>query len=147
MTPSTAIKFVSWNCRGVGGPRAVRSIHDVTMMHRLSILGLLETKKLDGDWELIRCKLGFKGYFAVRSRGKAGGLVIMWSEEVEVELQSFSNQYINVLIRGEKEFYLILFYGNPRSQDRYQGWELLRRLRREVNIAWGETRRLQRGDL
>ncbi|CAM8910773.1 unnamed protein product [Rhodiola kirilowii] len=43
------MKLLSWNCRGVGGPRAVRSLCDVVRPHRPSILGLIETKKDDGD--------------------------------------------------------------------------------------------------
>ncbi|CAM8982614.1 unnamed protein product [Rhodiola kirilowii] len=130
------MSLISWNCRGVGGPRAVRSIRDVVNTHRPSILGLVETKKADGDWEAIRCRLGFKGCFAVRSRGKSGGLAILWSEDVDVILQSFSHQHIDVFVKGEMEFWLTLFYGNPRVQDRYIGWELLRKLRRSEQQAW-----------
>ncbi|CAM8993770.1 unnamed protein product [Rhodiola kirilowii] len=130
------MKCVSWNCRGVGGPRAVRAISDVVNTHRPSILGLIETKKSNGDWESLRYKLGFKGCFAVRSSGKAGGLAVLWSDDVEVELQSYSNQHIDIWIKGDNEFFLTLLYGNPRSQDRHQGWELLRTLRREGEVAW-----------
>ncbi|KAL9688574.1 hypothetical protein QQ045_032997 [Rhodiola kirilowii] len=130
------MRLISWNCRGAGGPRAVRSIRDVVTTHRPSILGLVETKKADGDWESIRCRLGYKGCFAVRSRGKSGGLAILWSEDVEVILQSYSYQHIDVKVKGELEFWLTLFYGNPRVQDRYIGWELLRKLRRSDQQAW-----------
>ncbi|CAM8877662.1 unnamed protein product [Rhodiola kirilowii] len=130
------MKLVCWNCRGVGGPRAVRSICDVVNTHRPSILGLLETKKADGNWDDLRCRLGFKGCLSVRSRGKAGGLALLWKDDVGVDLKSFSYSHIDVWVKGEEEFFLTVFYGNPRVQDRIQSWNLLRKLRRDEGQAW-----------
>ncbi|CAM8986652.1 unnamed protein product [Rhodiola kirilowii] len=130
------MKLVCWNCRGVGGPWAVLSIRDVVLTHRPSILGLLETKKADGDWEAMRCRLGFNGCLSVRSRGKAEGLALLWNDTVEAELQSFSYSHIDVWVKGEAEFYLTVFYGNPRVQDRVHSWSLLRKLRRDGDQAW-----------
>ncbi|CAM8880259.1 unnamed protein product [Rhodiola kirilowii] len=130
------MKLVCWNCRGVGGPRAVRSICDVVNTHRPSILGLLETKKADGNWDELRCRLGFKGCLSVRSRGKAGGLALLWKDDVGVDLKSFSYSHIDVWVKGEEEFFLTVFYGNPRVQDRIQSWNLLRKLRRDEGQAW-----------
>ncbi|CAM8951481.1 unnamed protein product [Rhodiola kirilowii] len=130
------MRIISWNCRGVGGPRAVRSICDVVSTHRPSILGLVKTKKSDEEWEALRCKLGFKGCLSIRSRGKAGGLALLWGQEVDVDLLSFSHSHINVCVQGDCGFHLTLFYGNPRTNDRVQSWELLRKLRRDVDKAW-----------
>ncbi|CAM8993856.1 unnamed protein product [Rhodiola kirilowii] len=95
------MRIIGWNCRGVGGPRAVRSICDVVRTHRPSIFGLIETKKNDGNWDPIRCRLGFKGCVAVDSRGKSGGLALMWTDEVELELLSFSHSHIDVAVKGK----------------------------------------------
>ncbi|CAM8947913.1 unnamed protein product [Rhodiola kirilowii] len=130
------MRLLSWNCRGVGGPRAVRSLCDVVRSHGPSILGLIETKKRDGDWDWMRIKLGFSGSLAMRCRGQAGGLALLWSENTEVDLISLSFFHIDVRIKGESEFFLTLFYGNPRAQDRRGSWELLRHLRKERGEAW-----------
>ncbi|KAL9687014.1 hypothetical protein QQ045_031410 [Rhodiola kirilowii] len=130
------MNLISWNCRGVGGPRAVRSLGDVVKTYRPSLLGLIETKKEDADWGWLKHKLGFSGCFAVGSNGRSCGLALLWMEEVDVLLCSYSNFHIDVLVRGKDEFYLTLFYGRPRVQDRVESWNLLRRLKREASKAW-----------
>ncbi|KAL9683601.1 hypothetical protein QQ045_015424 [Rhodiola kirilowii] len=67
---------------------------------------LVETKKADGNWEELRCRLWFKGCLSIRSRGKAGGLALLWKDEVGVELQSFLYSHIDVRVKGEEEFFL-----------------------------------------
>ncbi|CAM8982788.1 unnamed protein product [Rhodiola kirilowii] len=130
------MNFLSWNCRGVGGPRAVRSLSDVVKTHRPSLLGLIETKKEDADWNWLKYKLGFSGCFTVGSNGRSRGLALLWSDEVDVLLCSFSDFHIDVLIRGKEEFCLTLFYGRPRVQERVDSWNLLRRLKRDNTKAW-----------
>ncbi|CAM8951229.1 unnamed protein product [Rhodiola kirilowii] len=130
------MRMVSWNCRGVGGPPAVRSLCDVVKSYKPSIVGLIETKKEDGDWDGLRSKLGFAGSLTVNSRGKSGGLALMWVEGVEVDLISLSYYHIDVRIRYESEFFLTLFYGNPRVQNRRGSWELLRHLKKGEGEPW-----------
>ncbi|KAL9660211.1 hypothetical protein QQ045_025023 [Rhodiola kirilowii] len=40
------------------------------------------------------------------------------------------------VVRGESDFYLTLFYGNPRVQDRRSSWEQLRKLKRDGIRPW-----------
>ncbi|CAM8963352.1 unnamed protein product [Rhodiola kirilowii] len=129
------MNLVSWNCRGVGGPRAVRSLCDVKRSHHPSVLGLVETKKV-GDWGFLRTKLGFKGCISVDSRGRGGGLALLWAEEVDVDLVSLSDFHIDVLVKGEADFYCTLFYGNPRAHDRSESGDLMRRLKKEPGRPW-----------
>ncbi|CAM8999048.1 unnamed protein product [Rhodiola kirilowii] len=102
------MSLISWNCRGVRGPWTVCSICDMTRSYHSFILGLIETKKANGDMDMSRTRLGFKG------RGRSGGLALFWSGEVEVNLLSQSHSHIDVLVKGDMEFELTLFYGSPR---------------------------------
>ncbi|CAM8965691.1 unnamed protein product [Rhodiola kirilowii] len=130
------MRAICWNCRGVGGPRAVRSLNDVVRTHRPSLLGLIETKKEDGDWEFLKSKLGFRGCFAVGSQGRSGGLALLWSDDVEVNLVSYSASHIDVKVGCSADFFLTLFYGSPKVQERRESWELLRRLKKDPEIPW-----------
>ncbi|CAM8982799.1 unnamed protein product [Rhodiola kirilowii] len=130
------MSLISWNCRGVGGPRTVRALCDVIRSYRPSILGLIETKKAAGDWDRLRVRLGFKGCLAVDSRGRSGGLALLWTDDVELELISQSKHHIEVKVKGVVEFDFTLFYGSPRLQDRACSWDLLRRLKRDVRRPW-----------
>ncbi|CAM8920955.1 unnamed protein product [Rhodiola kirilowii] len=129
------MKLLSWNCRGVGGPRAVRSLRDVVRTHRPSILGLIETKE-DGDWELLKHSLGFKDCWVVSSQGRSGGLALMWTEEVDVQFCSKSRCHIDVEVIGDCNFFLTLFYGSPKVQERVGSWDLLRKLKRDSSRPW-----------
>ncbi|KAL9671418.1 hypothetical protein QQ045_008986 [Rhodiola kirilowii] len=90
------MKLLSWNCRGVGGPRAVRSLGDVVRTYRPSILGLIETKKEDSNWEFLKYRLGFDACFSVVSHGRAGGLAMLWNKDTEVTVISYSASHIDV---------------------------------------------------
>ncbi|CAM8915205.1 unnamed protein product [Rhodiola kirilowii] len=130
------MRLLSWNCRGVGGPRAVRSLGDVVRTHRPSILGLIETKKEDLDWEYLKRKLGFSYCFAVGSHGRSGGLALLWDEETEVTIISHSTAHIDVRVRKEYDFFLTLFYGSPRCHERKDSWDLLRNLKKNSGEPW-----------
>ncbi|KAL9664257.1 hypothetical protein QQ045_019656 [Rhodiola kirilowii] len=93
-------------------------------------------QKADGNWELLRYKLGFRSCFSVPSQGKSGGLALLWGEDFDVSLVNYSSNHIDVEVKGDSFFYLSLFYGEPRVQDRVHSWNLLRRLRREHGIPW-----------
>ena len=65
---------LSWNCRGLGNSRAVRSLCDLVKSHRPRILFLMETLVHEMKIEELRIKLGFSGKFSVNSIGHSGGL-------------------------------------------------------------------------
>ncbi|KAL9690346.1 hypothetical protein QQ045_010744 [Rhodiola kirilowii] len=93
-------------------------------------------EKADGDWDALWCRLGFKGCLSVKSRGKAGGLALLWTDGVDIELQSYSCSHIDVWVKGDTEFFLTVFYGSPRVRDRIRSWSLLRKLSRGEDKAW-----------
>ncbi|KAL9689163.1 hypothetical protein QQ045_033596 [Rhodiola kirilowii] len=72
------------------------------------------------------------------AEGRSGGLVLMWTEDVEVDLNNLSSYHIDVEVRGlaDYEFQLTLLYGRPRADDRMESWNLLRRLRRDSDMPW-----------
>lgn len=90
----SAMSCISWNCLGLGRPRAVRALKDLIRPHKPMILGLIETKLKVTEWDLLRVTLGFKCCFAVGSRGCAGGLALLWNNESEVTLKSYSHSIL-----------------------------------------------------
>ena len=53
------MRCLSWNCRGLGNSRAVRSLCDLVKSHRPCILFLMETLVHEMKIEKLRIKLGF----------------------------------------------------------------------------------------
>ncbi|KAL9675120.1 hypothetical protein QQ045_003321 [Rhodiola kirilowii] len=89
-----------------------------------------------GEWDLLRVRLGFKNCFSVDRRGLAGGLALLWNEEVEVSVRSYSRWHIDASVRAETCFRLTLFYGNPKVSKREESWQLLRMLKGASDEDW-----------
>ena len=65
----------------------------------------------------LKFSLGFKNCFGVDQVGLGGGLLMLWHDEWEVSLQSYSVSYIDVLIKVHKgdsllSFFFTGFYGS-----------------------------------
>lgn len=137
----TVTNCISGNCRGLGRPRAVRALKDLIRSYKPALLGLIETKLTTKEWDCLRSKLGYNYCFAVGSKGRAGGLALLWNSDTDVTLKSYSFYHIEVEVKYVRSFRATLFYGNPRVQLRENSWNLLRKLRdvcREPWIVFGD---------
>ncbi|CAM8890635.1 unnamed protein product [Rhodiola kirilowii] len=130
------MKIFSWNCRGLGRPQTVRTLVDAIRTHRPQIVCLLETKKDEVGWDLMKWKLGFQNCFVVASRGKAGGLAVLWSEDVDLRIRNYTDCHVDMEISNSQFFRLTLFYGDPMVSRRKYSWTLLRRLRTISDVPW-----------
>ncbi|KAK3224445.1 hypothetical protein Dsin_011470 [Dipteronia sinensis] len=80
--------------------------------------------------EDVRIKLGFKGKLVVNSVGCSEGLCLLWSDDVLVDLLSYSQYLIDAKIQSHssKVWQLKGLYGNPEADQCQHSWTLLRRL-------------------
>ncbi|CAM8939724.1 unnamed protein product [Rhodiola kirilowii] len=130
------MKLISWNCRGLGRPRTVRALRDAIRAYSPQMVCLLETKRREVDRDWIQWKLGFCNCLMVGCRGLSGGLAMLWEDDLDVSLLSYSKNHIDVVVRSQKEFRLTLFYGEPAVSNRVNGWALLRRLNEVRGLPW-----------
>ncbi|KAL9675546.1 hypothetical protein QQ045_003748 [Rhodiola kirilowii] len=84
--------------------------------------------RLDGGWEA--------GVAVGYGRSKGWGLAILWNNDIEVTVISYSAAHIDVRVRSDSKFFLTLFYGSPRCNERKASWDLLRRLRADSGEPW-----------
>lgn len=58
----------------------------------------METKLRQNKMGSIRIKIGFNGMFVVDCVGRSGGLALLWSEGIDVEIQNYSRGHINAKV-------------------------------------------------
>lgn len=76
----------------------------------------METKASCILLEFVRIKLGFHCCFTVNLIRRSGGLVMLWKEDISLEVVNFSNQHIHAKVREvgcEQDSFIIGFYGSP----------------------------------
>ncbi|KAL3825323.1 hypothetical protein ACJIZ3_021352 [Penstemon smallii] len=129
---------LAWNCRGLGAPRKVRTLGNLIRENSPQLVFLSETKLPARKIELIRRRFELHGV-AVDSRGLSGGLALLWPKEMNVVLQSFSKNHIDVHVYDDdsnSSWRFTGFYGEPKDTDRHKSWQLLRRLASLSNKPW-----------
>ncbi|CAM8883204.1 unnamed protein product [Rhodiola kirilowii] len=130
------MKTLCWNCRGLGGSRTVRSLMEAIREHKPQIVCLIETKRDGRGKDRLKLKLGFPYCFAVSSRGRSGGLAVLWGVDVDLTVRNFSDYHIDTEVRAQTVSQLTLFYGDPPLSRRRLSWELLRRLKQPGVRPW-----------
>lgn len=120
---------IFWNVRGLGNPRAFRELKRLVAEKKPSLLFLCETRKRDINKSQWLSLLGFNGCFVVNSRGRSGGLCLMWKDPVDVTIHSYSQGHIDCMVTlNSKKWRFTGFYGHPDTRFRNQSWDLLQRL-------------------
>lgn len=103
-----------------------------------SIVFLFETKCAAAVIKRIQRRTGLECGVWVDSIGKVGGLALIWSKEVDVSLRSMSARYIDVSIRhlSGEHWRFTGIYGWAEHGQKYNTWDLLKKLSRESEMAW-----------
>ncbi|KAA3488687.1 reverse transcriptase [Gossypium australe] len=91
------MKFLSWNCRGMGSPATIREFRQLLVANRPNIIFLCETKM-----------------------SRSGGLALMWKEELDVAIQSYSKHHIDSIVkfRDSSTIRVTGFYGHANPNER-----------------------------
>lgn len=82
--------------------------------------------------------LRFQNCFAVSRDGLGGGLAMMWTLEINVEIKSYSKHHVDVVVYNEtgSNWRCTGVYGHPESDQKKFTWELLRRLDTLSSLQW-----------
>jgi len=84
---------------GAWEPRTARILCHLVKMKRLTLVFLMETKVIQRRADFLRVKLGFQNMFCVDCRGRSGGLMLLWGSDLDLEIQNFSQQHVNAIIK------------------------------------------------
>lgn len=102
MTPSVAPSIMIgliWNYRGMGQAVAVRHLRRLISTHRPSVV-FLSKNKLSDDIAMVNLVnlLSFDCFENVPTRGHVRGLVLMWHDDINVQISLSNDNCINCLI-------------------------------------------------
>ena len=133
---------LTWNCRGLGSPRAENALKGVVRVERPHFVFLSETKLKGREWETLKRKLNFKNFLGVDCRGEGrhrrGGLAMFWSDEINLTLLSCSLNHMDFRVdEGDgSRWRLTGVYGHPEEENKHQTWTLMKSLSREGSLPW-----------
>jgi hypothetical protein len=132
------MNLVSWNCQGLGNPKAVRALHSMVKSKGPKVLFLMETKLSSRRMEDIRTKVGFDYAFTVPSVGQSGGLALLWKQKVDVRIQNFSQHHIDAHMDSIQLqcWRFTGFYGRLEQHRRRESWALLKHLNSLDSLPW-----------
>ena len=134
------MNFFVWNCRGLGNPETVRELHDIVKREVPALVFVAETKIEGRRVSDLTGRLGFEGCYPVNSDGLSGGLALFWSNKVDVTLNNFSDQHIDVsvtnLVGDNKKWRFTGFYAKARRSEHAKSWNLLRWLKAQSDAPW-----------
>lgn len=133
------MNLLSWNCRGFGNLRKVNALKEVIKKDKPKIFFLMETKSNEDWMVMVRNRCEFKHGLFVSSNGASGGLALMWKEEVNLDIQTFSHSHIDALVDGGAEhgwWHLTSFYGNLETTKKPESCVKLKQLSNTSTLPW-----------
>jgi len=137
------MKLLSWNCQGLGNPRAVRALLRLIRVENPQIVFLMETRLKVSEMDVIRNKLGFNHCLSVDCKGsgrdRAGGLSLMWTYNEAIYVTSFSSNHIYGLCDDDEsgeQWGLTGIYGYPEEHNKRKTWRLIEELTDQTAGQW-----------
>ena len=92
------IRVISWNCRGLGNCRSVKALHDLVRCWNPKIVFLMEIKSKKNRMESIKNRIGFSNGLIVPSVGRSGGIALLWTREISLEVKSYTKFHVDAII-------------------------------------------------
>ena len=105
--------ILSWNYRELGNQRAVEVLSQLVREKALKVLFLMETKQSMDEMQQIQEGLPYRCMLAISSIRRSSGLALLWMEEVDLHIQTFTLNHIDALILNDPNtpWRLASFYG------------------------------------
>jgi hypothetical protein len=120
------MKILSWNCRGLSRPTAVRSLRLLIRENSPEILFLSETKSSPSQVSSILNSLGFFLICQVAPVGSRGGLALSWRPGVDLECFITNKNNISAWCFSDPThtpWILSCIYGPPDIREKPAFWD------------------------
>lgn len=104
----------------------------------LKVLFLMETKQTVDKIKKIQAYLHYNSMLAVLCVRRPGGLAMLWKDDVDLHVQTYSLNHIDarIITDPSSPWRLMRFYGRPEEHRKHESWEYLRHLRSQDSLPW-----------
>ncbi|XP_012843184.1 PREDICTED: uncharacterized protein LOC105963337 [Erythranthe guttata] len=91
--------IIAWNCQGLAKPKAVRALRLLLRNNKPEIVFLSEIKTphIAAITKALSC-FSLPHFFSVPPIGLAGGLILAWSNSINLHITSHNQTFINALV-------------------------------------------------
>ena len=105
--------------------------------YRSNVIFLLETKALESRISHVARLIGFSNFVCVEARGRARGICMFWSYNVQLDVVEYAPHLIGVnLLDSVGIWTLVEFYGPPYKNSRRIAWENLHAFLAFIDGPW-----------
>ncbi|XP_071926170.1 uncharacterized protein [Coffea arabica] len=124
------MKALVWNCQGAGSPLTIPQLREACNLLSPNLVFLCETKNRKIFMEKLQKQLRFEESVMVESMNKAGGMAVMWSNEVQVMdvvTTAFTVEVHIMESEANVDWWFIGIYASTDDQIRRNQWEVIER--------------------
>lgn len=89
------------DCRGLWKQHVVDVLSQLVGEKSPNVLFHMETKQSINEMRWIQVRLPYRCMLAVPSIRRSGGLALLWMEEIDLHIQTFTLNHIDVLILSD----------------------------------------------
>lgn len=133
------MSILSWNCRGLGRSQdlAIPHLKEIRKKYFPEVIFLMETKQSKKSLVELQVTLGFDKVYTVEPVGLSGGLALLWSQKVCLEVKYADKNLIDVaVVYDGKRFFISFVYGEPDHFGKEKVWERIMRLGVQRRECW-----------
>ena len=121
---------------GLGNQRTVHKLASLLRAQDPTILFLAETWVDKARLTKLCDDLHFDEKWIVPRVSRAGGLALLWKNTVQIDVDSSSLNYIDVIVNKGKDdsWRFTGIYGMPEAERKHEIWDLLRTLHQKFSL-------------
>ena len=131
------MRILSLTRCGLGIPKAIQELRYLLSEKDPKVIFLSKTKLDKDEFRRLMRKLNFQNGFKVPRIGLGGGLALLWGDNMDVDVQTFSPHHIDAMInQNDVIWHFTSFYGHFETSQRGESWDLLRQLHILSSLPW-----------
>jgi hypothetical protein len=129
-SPQGAMKMIGWNCQGAGGRLDISTkidyLANIMLSTRAQVCFVSETRSSRYNSSQLNNHFSLANSLVVTSRGLSGGLWLLWTDEVRVDINFADHHFILatvVHIASTMKFMMVCIYGDPHHRITKKIWD------------------------